>query len=26
LAQVLPKLVNNLTPNGTLPTAAQLAG
>jgi len=26
LAQVLPKLVNNLTPNGTLPTAAQLGG
>ena len=24
LSQVLPKLVNNLTPNGTLPTLAQL--
>jgi len=24
LAQVLPKLINNLTPNGTLPSATQL--
>ena len=26
LAQVLPKLINNLTPNGTLPSATQLGG